>query len=219
MDVEGRPHVEDVLLDVVVVAPVPLESLGGSHRQVLLPAQVELHAGEELRPLDVSHHCHLQGLDLLGPNQQEQVQLLHELEPYYVLGLPVVQDGNPLQLLGENVHLVVVGQHQEDLVAVQVGAVDDVLEGPLDGGAVEEEAVLVVGHEGVDRYEHGLADVLADEGGVRVKGALHFYLYRLKLPYSPLSCNQIIMQQQYYLLNALTTKTPPLCVLPFTLQS
>ena len=27
------------------------------------------------------------------------------------------------------------------------------------------------------------------------------------------------MQQQYYLLNSLTTKTPPLCVLPFTLQS
>lgn len=60
---------------------------------------------------------------------------------------------------------------------MRVGAVDDILEVPLDGGAVEEETVLVVGHERADGDDGGLLDVLADEGGIGVDRPLHLLFY------------------------------------------
>ena len=142
--------------------------------EMLVYFYVVLHAGEEFGALDVGVHCDLHDLDLFGADQEEQVDLLEQLEPDDVLGLPVVQGRDFLQIFREDQYLAVISEQQQCFVLFGVGAVDDLLMIPFYGARVVVEAMLVEGNEGVDGDDGGFADVLAQEGRVGVESALHF---------------------------------------------
>ena len=88
-----------------------------------------------------------------------------------------MQHRDLFQLFGEDVNLVVVGQHHQDIVVLRVCAVDDVFELPFDGAVVEVDAVFVVGHQRAQRNYGRLLYVFAQEGRVHVHSPFHFIIF------------------------------------------
>ena len=60
MEVHRRPHVQEILTELVPVASVPFQTVLGISYQVLFFPQVEAHAREELRASDICEDCYLE---------------------------------------------------------------------------------------------------------------------------------------------------------------